>query len=297
MKTTIEELVAFRTVVDAGSITAAADQLAQTVSGISRALSRLEQKLDTTLLRRTTRRLELTEEGAAFLQRTRAILDAIDDAEEHMAARREQPAGRLRVNAASPFMLHAIVPLVPAFRKLHPQISLELDTDDLPIDLLERRTDIAIRIGPLRDSTLHARPLGTHRLRVLASPAYLEAHGKPRKVSELAELAGHVLLGFTQPESLNRWPLRGVHGDEWTITPTVAASSGETLRQLALAGVGIVCLSDFMTETDRTSGALVQVLAKDTVDVRQPVNAVYYRNTQLSARITSFLDFLSQRLA
>lgn len=296
MKTTIEELVAFRTVVDAGSITAAAEQLGHTVSGISRALSRLEQKLDTTLLRRTTRRLELTEEGAAFLQRTRAILDAIDDAEEQMAARREQPAGRLRVNAASPFMLHAIVPLVPEFRKLYPQISLELDTDDLPIDLLERRTDIAIRIGPLRDSTLHARPLGTHRLRVLASPAYLEAHGKPRKVTDLAD---HVLLGFTQPESLNRWPLRGengIHGDEWPIAPTLAASSGETLRQLALAGAGIVCLADFMTAADRASGALVQVLAKETVDVRQPVNAVYYRNTQLSARITSFLDFLTQRM-
>ncbi|MET3182590.1 LysR substrate-binding domain-containing protein [Variovorax sp. NFACC27] len=293
MKTTIEELVAFRTVVDTGSITAASEQLSQTVSGISRALSRLEQKLDTTLLRRTTRRLELTEEGAAFLQRTRAILDAIDDAEEHMAARRQQPAGRLRVNAASPFMLHAIVPLVPEFRSLYPQISLELDTDDLPIDLLERRTDIAIRIGPLRDSTLHARPLGTHRLRVLASPAYLEAHGKPRKVADLAD---HTLLGFTQPESLNRWPLRGVHGDEWNIAPTLVASSGETLRQLALAGVGIVCLSDFMTGADRESGALVQVLAKETADVRQPVNAVYYRNTQLSARITSFLDFLSRRM-
>ncbi|QSI30022.1 LysR family transcriptional regulator [Variovorax sp. RKNM96] len=296
MKTTIEELVAFRTVVDTGSITAAAEQLGHTVSGISRALSRLEQKLDTTLMRRTTRRLELTEEGAAFLQRTRAILDAIDDAEEQMAARREQPAGRLRVNAASPFMLHAIVPLVPEFRKLYPQISLELDTDDLPIDLLERRTDIAIRIGPLRDSTLHARPLGSHRLRVLASPAYLEAHGKPRKVTDLAD---HALLGFTQPESLNRWPLRGengIHGDEWPIVPTLAASSGETLRQLALAGAGIVCLADFMTSADRASGALVQVLAKETVDVRQPVNAVYYRNTQLSARITSFLDFLSQRM-
>jgi DNA-binding transcriptional LysR family regulator len=190
-------------------------------------------------------------------------------------------------------MLHAIVPLVPEFRRLFPQISLELDTDDLPIDLLERRTDIAIRIGALRDSTLHARPLGTHRLRVLASPAYLETHGKPRKVDDLA---GHALLGFTQPESLNRWPLRGVHGDEWAIAPALMASSGETLRQLALAGVGIVCLSDFMTGADRASGALVQVLAKETVDMRQPVNAVYYRNTQLSARITSFLDFLSQRM-
>jgi DNA-binding transcriptional LysR family regulator len=293
MKTTIEELMAFRTVVDAGSITAAAGQLAQTVSGISRALSRLEQKLGTTLLRRTTRRLELTEEGAAFLLRTRAILDAIDEAEDQMAARRQQPAGRLRVNAATPFMLHAIVPLVPAFRRRFPQISLELDTDDLPIDLLERRTDIAIRIGPLRDSTLHARPLGTHRLRVLASPEYLDAHGRPRKV---ADLAGHALLGFTQPESLNRWPLRGAHGDEWTITPTLAASSGETLRRLALEGLGLVCLSDFMTTADRNGGALVQVLAKETVDLRQPVNAVYYRNTQLSARITSFLDFLTQHM-
>jgi DNA-binding transcriptional LysR family regulator len=294
MKTTLDELAAFRAVVDTGSITAAAEQLAQTVSGVSRALSRLEQKLQTTLLRRTTRRLELTEEGAAFLQRTRAILDAIDEAEEQLAARREQPAGRLRVNAASPFMLHAIVPLVPEFRRRFPQIALELDTDDLPIDLLERRTDIAIRIGPLRDSTLHARPLGTHRLRVLASPAYLEAQGKPRKV---ADLAGHALLGFTQPESLNRWPLRGLHGDEWTITPSLSASSGETLRQLALAGVGIVCLSDFMTAADRARGDLVQLLPRDTVDVRQPVNAVYYRNTQLSARITSFLDFLSERMA
>jgi len=293
MKTTLEELLAFRAVVDTGSITAAAQALAQTVSGISRALGRLERKLDTTLMRRTTRRLELTEEGAAFLLRTRAILDAIDEAEEQMAARREQPAGRLRVNAASPYMLHAVVPLVPEFRSLFPQIQLELDTDDLPIDLLARRTDVAIRIGHLRDSTLHARPLGTHRLRVLASPGYVQANGKPRKV---ADLSTHTLLGFTQPESLNRWPLRGTHGEEWPITPAIAASSGETLRQLALAGAGVVCLSDFMTHADRDRGALVQLLSRDTVDVRQPINAVYYRNTQLTTRITSFLDFLAERL-
>jgi DNA-binding transcriptional LysR family regulator len=293
MKTTLEELQAFVAVVDGGSITAAADQLGQTVSGISRALGRLEKKLETTLLRRTTRRTELTEEGQAFLLRTRAILASIDDAEEHMAARRQQPAGRLRVNAATPFMLHAVVPLVPAFRAAYPQITLELDTDELNIDLLERRTDVAIRIGPLRDSTLHARPLCTSRIRVLASPAYLAAQGKPRAVQDLA---GHTLLGFTQPESLNRWPLRGIYGDEWTVEPHITASSGETLRQLALEGVGIVCLSDFMTTEDRTRGDLVQLLVKDTVDVRQPINAVYYRNTQLAARIACFLDFLQERL-
>ena len=293
MKTTLDELQAFTTVVDTGSITAAADQLGQTVSGVSRALGRLEKKLDTTLMRRTTRRIALTEEGTAFLAHARAILAAIDEAEELMVARRQKPAGRLRVNAATPFMLHAVVPLVPEFRLAYPQITLELDTDELNIDLLERRTDIAIRIGALRDSTLHARPLGTSRLRVLASPAYLAEFGRPKSVAALGK---HTLLGFTQPESLNRWPLRGAHGDEWQITRDIMASSGETLRQLALQGAGIVCLSDFMTAGDRRRGDLVQVLAKDTVDVRQPINAVYYRNTQLAARIACFLDFLAARL-
>ncbi|GKS84176.1 LysR family transcriptional regulator [Acidovorax sp. SUPP1855] len=293
MKTTLEELQAFAAVVDGGSITAAAEHLGQTVSGISRALARLEKKLETTLLRRTTRRIELTEEGQAFLARTRAILAALDDAEEHMAARRLQPAGRLRVNAATPFMLHAVAPLVPEFRRAYPQITLELDTDELNIDLLARRTDVAIRIGPLRDSTLHARPLATSRIRVLASPAYLAEHGRPRTA---AALGRHTLLGFSQVESLNRWPLRGAHGDEWPITPDITASSGETLRQLALRGAGIVCLSDFMTAADRERGDLVQILAKDTADVRQPISAVYYHNTQLAARIACFLDFLQERL-
>ena len=293
MKTTIEELLAFRAVVDTGSITAAADQLMQTVSGVSRALGRLEKKLGTTLLRRTTRRLELTEEGAGFLARTRAILDAMDEAEDELVTRRQQPAGLLRVNAASPFMLHAVVPLVPEFIALYPKIRLELNTDDLNVDLLAQRTDIAIRIGALRDSTLHARPLCSSRLRVLASPAYLAQHGKPRRV---ADLSGHALIGNSQLAALNDWPLRGPQGDSYAADLSISASSGETMRQLALAGMGIVCLADFMTEGDRARGDLVQVLARDTVDVRQPVNAVYYRNTALSSRITAFLDFMGQRL-
>ena len=130
MKTTLDELQAFAAVVDGGSITAAAERLGQTVSGISRSLGRLEQKLATTLLRRTTRRLELTEEGGVFLARARQILAAVDDAEEQMAARREQPAGRLRVDAATPFMLHVIVPLVDSYRAAHPQVTLELHSNE-----------------------------------------------------------------------------------------------------------------------------------------------------------------------
>lgn len=289
MKITLDELQAFATVVDSGSITAAAQQLDLTVSATSRTLARLEEKLKTTLLRRTTRRLELTEEGKAFLHNARAIIESVEGAEEQMLARREMPAGRLRVDAASPFMLHVIVPLVQGYRERYPQVELELNSNEGIIDLLERRTDVAIRIGRLKDSTLHSRLIGNSRVRVLASPQYLAAHGRPARVGDLGK---HTLLGFTQPEALNVWPLTGADGEPLRIEPDVWSSSGETLRQLALAGVGIVCLSDFMTARDRANGSLVQVLPRQTQDVRQPIHAVYYRNTAISARIVSFVDYL-----
>lgn len=293
MKTALDEMQVFVAVVDCGSITAAADSLGQTVSAISRALTRLEEKLEVTLLRRTTRRLELTEEGQVFLTQACKIINAVEDAEEQMQVRRNQPAGLLRVNAASPFMLHVLVPMVRGFRAQYPDIELELNTNDQIIDLLEHRTDIAIRIGALTDSSLHARPLMTNRLRVLASPDYLRERGQPISVDELST---HRLLGFTRPESLNAWPLRNVQGDRLVIAPNVRASSGETLRQLALAGEGIVCLADFMTQADRQNEKLVQILMQDTVEVLQPVNAVYYRNTALSSRISCFLDYVSAHI-
>lgn len=293
MKTTLEELLAFRTVVDTGSITAAAETLGQTVSGVSRALSRLEEKLETTLLNRTTRRLVLTEEGNTFLTHARNILASVDDAEDQIALRRQKPAGRLRVNAASPFMLHVIVPLVADFRMLYPEIELELNTDEVFIDLLAQDTDIAIRIGTLRDSTLHARALPASRRAILASPAYLQKHGIPNSVDDLHQ---HCLIGFNSPEHLNQWPIRHEHGDSWQTQPTIRVSNGETARQLALADVGLACLSDFMTGEDRKRGDLIQVLEKETVAVRQPIHAVYYRNTKLSSRIVCFLDFLIARM-
>ncbi|NHC09985.1 LysR substrate-binding domain-containing protein [Stutzerimonas degradans] len=293
MKTNLDEMLAFVSVVDSGSISAAAEQLEQTASGVSRALSRLEEKLAVTLLRRTTRRLELTEEGAAFLAQARRILASVEEAEEQMALRRQAPAGRLRVNTASPFMLHVIVPLIGDFRARYPLIELELHSDDRIVDLLERRIDLAIRIGPLPDSSLHARPLCHTLRRVLASPAYLARHGTPQRVEDLAD---HRLIGFTEPDRLNDWPLRHALGESWRISPALRASSGDTVRELALAGEGLACLSDFMTDRDRQRGALVEVLAAQRVDVRQPINAVYYRNSALASRIACFLDYLSEHL-
>ena len=293
MKTTLDEMQVFIAIVDSGSITAAADVLGQTVSAASRTMSRLEEKLQTTLMRRTTRRLELTEEGRAYLEQARKIVAAVEESEELMSLRRNQPAGLLRVDAATPFMLHVIAPLAPGYRKRYPQVELELNSNEGNIDLLERRTDLAIRIGHLKDSSLHAVRLGQSRIRVLASPGYLAAHGTPRRV---ADLTAHTLLGFSQLEALNEWPLLEADGQALHIKPQVRAYSGETLRQLALNDGGVVCLSDFMTRGDRDSGALQQLLVKQTQDVRQPINAVYYRNTAISSRIKSFIDYMAQAL-
>ncbi|HHT9028252.1 TPA: LysR substrate-binding domain-containing protein, partial [Burkholderia cenocepacia] len=240
MKTTLDEMLAFVTIADTGSLTGAADKLHQPTSVMSRILRRLEEKLDTTLIRRTTRRLEVTEEGKLFLDYAREIIASVEFAEEQIVSQRETPAGRLRINAAMPFMQHVIAPMMPGFRDAYPAIEVELHTSDEIIDLLEQRTDVAIRIGELRDSTLHARRLGSSRLRILASPAYLEKAGVPTRV---ADLANHTLLGFVQPETLNHWPLRTADGDVYRIHPALQASSGETLLTLALNGAGIVCLA------------------------------------------------------
>ncbi len=173
-------------------------------------------------------------------------------------------------------------------------MELELNSNEGIIDLLEKRTDVAIRIGRLKDSSLHATPVGTGRMLILASPEYLAARGTPDTV---AALAGHTLLGFTDPETLNHWPLNDLDGQRLHIRPAIRSSSGETLRQLALQGAGIVCLSDFMTDEDRRQDRLRPLLAEQTLEIRQPINAVYYRNTALSSRIRSFVDYLTEQLA
>jgi DNA-binding transcriptional LysR family regulator len=288
-----DDLKIFVAVVDSGTLSAASVHLGQTTSGVSRALSRLEEKLATSLLTRTTRRMELTEEGQLLLERARAILASMEEAEESIRMRRQSPAGRLCVDAASPFMLHCVVPHVAEFRALYPDIRLELSSNDRIADLIEHRTDIAIRIGALNDSTLHARALSASALHVLASPGYLERHGAPATPEALA---GHALLGFAQYELGNAWPLRHQCGNSLQITPALAATSGETLRQLALHGQGIVCLADFMTRDDLAAGRLVKVLEHCYTGYRQQIHAVYYRNTQLSQRISCFLEFLQRKL-
>jgi DNA-binding transcriptional LysR family regulator len=199
----------------------------------------------------------------------------------------------VRINAATPVLDHLIAPLVADFLDAYPLVRLELMSGETVVNLLEERADLAIRIGPLADSTLNARRLGTSRLRLLASPEYLARHGTPDITDQLS---GHRLLGFTAPASLNIWPLPQQGGDGLPVAPAITASSGETLRHLALAGAGVVCLADFLTRHDVSSGRLVPILESVALPWTQPVWAVFYKQEALAPRVAALVSFLVQRL-
>ena len=152
MKSTIEELQVFTVIVDSGSIVKAAERLDQTASGISRALQRLESKLNVTLLERTTRKIKLTQEGQLFLAKTRRILNDLTEAEDSLLKLDADTSGLVRVDSAISFILHVIVPLIPEFNARYPHIQIELVNHDQVIDLLEHKADVAIRFGKLNDS-------------------------------------------------------------------------------------------------------------------------------------------------
>jgi DNA-binding transcriptional LysR family regulator len=287
-------LSAFVAVIDTGSFSGAAQRLGQTPSGVSRTIARLEQQLGMTLIHRTTRRLDLTEEGGWLLGRARRILAELEETERQAALARARPAGLVRVNAATPALDHLIAPLLADFLDAYPQVQLELTSGETIIDLIEEKADVALRIGQLPDSTLNARRLGSSRVRVLAAPAYLARHGTPARVEDLAR---HRQLGFVAPASLNTWPLRLGPDEGWRCAPHVTATSGETIRHLALEGAGIASLSDFLTRADVAAGRLVPLLEDAALPWTQPVWAVFYKQGALAPRVKALVDFLAARLA
>ncbi|MEZ8512147.1 LysR substrate-binding domain-containing protein [Vibrio splendidus] len=292
MLTRSDDLEMVLTVVDAGGFSAAAEALDVQVAKVSRSVSKVESQLGVSIFNRTTRRVELTEEGRQFVDSVRLGLQMIQSAEEEIVSRGELPKGRLRVDAASPFVFHQLVPLVQSFKEAYPDIELELTSNEGFVDLLEKRTDVAIRIGKLSDSTLHARPLGKSLLHIVASPDYLAKRGLPTKPEDLSS---HQIVGFSGNKVLNHWPLP----NQSDVAPTVTASNGETVRQLALAGNGIACLSGFMVQEDMAAGRLIPILEQDKLanTDRERVNAVYYKSSSVSKRISAFIDFIQPRLS
>lgn len=292
MRTRSDDIEFFIAIVDSGGISAAAKLLDVPVSTVSRSIQRLESRLATTLLVRTTRNMELTREGDVFLSAVRPGIEQLRFAEDRLSQVGKSPSGRLRVDATTPFMSNQIVPEVAAFQVAYPDIELELNTSEGISNLLENRTDLAFRVGTLENSSLHARLLGHSKLRVVASPSYWQRHGLPTSVDELLT---HRLLGFVNALALNIWPL----AKATKIAPSLFSNSGQTLLELCLAGNGVGLFSNFMITKHIESGHLIPVLddCVTSPNRREPVHAVYYRNRAVSSRVKAFLDFLQPRLS
>ncbi|MBL5921632.1 LysR family transcriptional regulator [Lelliottia amnigena] len=293
MKATSEELVIFVAVVESGSFSRAAVQLGQANSAISRSVKKLEMKLGVSLLNRTTRQLSLTEEGERYFRRVQSILQEMAAAETEIIETRSTPRGLLRIDAATPVVLHFLLPLVKPFRERYPEVSLSLVSSETFINLIERKVDVAIRAGTLTDSSLRARPLFTSYRKMIASPSYLARYGNPTNVDDLNQ---HICLGFTEPVSLNTWPIAGSDGQLHEIICGLSSNSGETLKQLCLSGNGIACLSDYMINKELERGDLIEILADKRLPVEMPFSAVYYSDRAVSTRIRAFIDFLSEHV-
>lgn len=286
------EMEVFVRVVERGTLSVAAGTLGMTPSAVSKLIGRLEDRLGARLLNRTTRKIRLTPEGVAFYESGMRILGEID-ATERAAAAGAVPRGRLRVNCNVPFGQHFLMPLMPAFLALHPEVAVDISLTDKVVDLLEERADIAIRAGPLRDSRLVARKLWKSRMVIVASPAFLEMHGAPRSP---ADLAGHNCLDFCFARLVEGWPFRDSGGNTVTFQPrgNALVSDGEAMRLAALSGLGLARLSRNHVERDMGAGTLVPVLEEFNPGDEETLHAIYVgQGGHLPARVRAFLDFLT----
>lgn len=287
------EMEVFVGVVDLGGFSAAARHFSMTPSAVSKLVSRLEARLNARLVNRSTRKLQLTPEGCRYYEHGVRVLANLDEAES-AAALADNPSGRIRVSSNIPFARHVLLPALPVFTALYPDVSLDLSLTDSVVDLLEDRTDVAVRAGPLKSSALMARKLGTVKMHIAAAPGYLERMGMPHQPDDLAR---HNLLGPSYVRATGGWPF--VDGNRnLTIKPAgnIQASDGEALRELALAGAGLARLAGFQAQDDFASGALVPVLEAFTATDSEEVHAVFLgQGGHMPARVRVFLDFLGER--
>lgn len=287
-------MAVFVAAAESGSFSAAGRKLGLSPSAVSKLVARIEDRLGIPLFTRSTRALLLTAEGAAYLERVRRILADIDDAERLVSTGADAPArGRLRISASVGFGEICLLPLVPEFLALHPQVELDISLTDAVIDLVDERTDIAIRVGALRDSALKARKLLDTRRMIVASPDYVARHGLPEKPDDLA---GHNCLRFNFRRNLDEWPFRDpATGESFRVPVSGNAfgNNGVILRQLALDGLGLARLGTFHTQADVAAGRLVGILEPFNAGDIEDIHAVYVGHAHLAARIRAFVDFMA----
>ena len=282
-------------VVETGSISAAAEHLNLAKSAVSRRLAELEARLGVSLIHRTTRRLNLTDSGRAYYDRCVVILADLEEAESAVSQAHQALKGRLKVALPHAFGLLHLAPLVQEFMTRHPEVRFEIDFNDRQIDLMQEGFDLAIRIATLADSSLIARRLAPIRHAVCASPDYLARNGTPHVA---ADMTRHVCLAYSNLSDPGLWSYRGPDGLPGSVRVPVrlAASSGDFLIRAAIAGEGLIMHPTFYVQEALRSRQLVRVLADHTWP-ELAAYAVYPPTRHLSSRVRAFIDFVADRLA
>jgi len=283
------EMQAFAAVVDAGSFVKAADGLGQSKAAVSRYVGDLESRLGVRLLHRTTRRLSLTEEGKVFHARCKDLLAVVDEAEAEVTARTGEAVGQLKINVPVSFGLRHLSHLWAEFMTLHPKVTLDVTLTDRVVDLLDEGYDLAVRIARLPSSSLVSRQLSSTRLILCASPTYVNRHGAPTDVSELAS---HAVIAYTLLSMGDHWQFDGPDGPATvTVVPRLRANSGETCVAAALQHQGIVLQPSFLIGTHLKSGALVELLPQFR-SIELGIYAVYPTRKHVTPKVRLLIEFL-----
>lgn len=296
MTTQLQDMDLFVRAVAAGSLSAAGRELGVSPAVASKRLARLEGRLGTRLLQRSSRRLSLTDSGALYLERCQAILADVAEAEDLLGGDDAQVRGTLRVSATSALGRRWVGPVAAAFAAQHPEVAVQLSLTDRVVDLVESGVDCAVRVGPLSDDRLIARKLADNRRVVCATPGYLRAHGIP---ASPAELARHACLVLATGSAMQAdWRFRPPQGaaTHVRVRGRLVSDNGQQIHDWMLAGHGLARRSFWDVAEDLASGRLLEVL-RDWSDEDAPISVIYTSRRHLPRRTRLFIDALAAHFA
>lgn len=288
---------AFVRVVEAGTFTRAADLLDMPKPTVTKQIQQLEGHLRAKLLNRTTRRVTVTMDGAAYYERALRVLGEIDELDASMALSQARPSGRLRVDCSASLAMAVIIPALPGFHERYPEIQLDLGLSDRPADLLAENLDCAIRAGEIQDQSLIARRIGEMFAITCAAPSYLARHGMPNHPRDLEQ--GHHIVGYRMAGTGRTMPFLYANERETIEVRSryiVSLNEGNGYVAAAVAGLGIIQAPTFMVQDHITAGALLPILA-NWCTAPKPLHIVYPPNRHLSNKVRVFVDWLAELFA
>ncbi|RRV41749.1 LysR family transcriptional regulator [Pseudomonas sp. o96-267] len=293
-----DAMQAFARVVETGSFTKAAATLHMSKTSVTQLVQQLEARLRVRLLNRTTRKVNVTADGAAYYERVVRLLADVDDAETSLSSAALAPRGRLRVDVSSPFARMLLIPALPGFYARYPEIQLTLGVSDRIIDIIGENVDCVVRGGEITDQSLIARHVGDLQLGIYATPGYLQRAGTPTHPREL-EAAGHHTVGFLWSRTGKALPYamwRGEERIEAQGRPLLIVDDGNAYLAAGLAGLGMIWLPHYMAKPHLASGELVR-LFEDWQMKPMPMSLAFPPNRHVSAKLRVFIDWVVELMA